>query len=104
MPWPIQIIVIGFVIGFIANLLSPGPNKPAGFLLTTGLGIAGAFVATRIGRAIGWLESNELAGVVEMILGAVIVTFVWNRLVADRAVRPSSPTNRAPPHVAAQRD
>jgi uncharacterized membrane protein YeaQ/YmgE (transglycosylase-associated protein family) len=28
-PW---IIVIGFVAGIVARLLSAGPNKPAGFL------------------------------------------------------------------------
>jgi hypothetical protein len=40
------IIVIGFVAGILARLLSSAPNKPTGFLLTTALGIAGAFVAT----------------------------------------------------------
>ncbi len=37
------IIVVGFVAGIIARLLSPGPNNPTGFILTTVLGIAGAF-------------------------------------------------------------
>lgn len=35
----IWIIVIGFVAGIIARLLSPGPNKPSGFILTALLGI-----------------------------------------------------------------
>ena len=38
----IWIIVIGFIAGLIARVLSPGPNDPKGFLLTTVLGIAGA--------------------------------------------------------------
>jgi uncharacterized membrane protein YeaQ/YmgE (transglycosylase-associated protein family) len=50
----IWIIVIGFVAGIIGRFLSPGPNRPNGFILTTGLGIAGAFVATFIGQTIGW--------------------------------------------------
>jgi uncharacterized membrane protein YeaQ/YmgE (transglycosylase-associated protein family) len=44
----IWIIVIGFIAGIIARFVSPGPNRPKGFILTTGLGIAGAFVATFI--------------------------------------------------------
>ena len=50
----IWIIVIGFIAGIIARFLSPGPNKPSGFILTTVLGIAGAFLATFIGQTIGW--------------------------------------------------
>ena len=49
----IWIIVVGFVAGIIARMLSPGPNNPSGFILTTMLGIAGAFLATWIGQAIG---------------------------------------------------
>ena len=40
------IIFVGFVAGLIARWLSPGPNTPGGFILTTVLGIAGAFLAT----------------------------------------------------------
>jgi uncharacterized membrane protein YeaQ/YmgE (transglycosylase-associated protein family) len=45
------VIVIGFIAGMIARLLAPGPNNPAGFILTTVLGIAGAFIATFIRSA-----------------------------------------------------
>ena len=48
----IWIIIVGFVAGIIARLLSPGPNNPSGFILTTVLGIAGAFLATFIGQAL----------------------------------------------------
>lgn len=47
------IIVVGFIAGLIARWLAPGPNNPSGFILTTILGIAGAFLATFIGQAIG---------------------------------------------------
>ena len=49
----IWIIVVGFVAGIIARMLSPGPNNPSGFILTTILGIVGAFVATYLGQALG---------------------------------------------------
>jgi uncharacterized membrane protein YeaQ/YmgE (transglycosylase-associated protein family) len=47
----IWVIIIGFVAGIIARFLAPGPNNPAGFILTTLLGIGGAFIATFIGQA-----------------------------------------------------
>ena len=48
----LHILIVGLVAGIIARLLSPGPNNPSGFLLTTGLGIVGAFLASAIGPAI----------------------------------------------------
>ena len=81
------IILIGFVAGLIARLLSPGPNNPAGFILTTVLGIAGAFFATFIGQTIGWYRLDQGAGLIGATIGALIVLFIWNRL----AVRGSIP-------------
>src|SRR3954462_8871951 len=53
------IIIVGFVAGILARLLSPGPNNPSGFILTTVLGIVGAFLATFIGQAIGHYGPNQ---------------------------------------------
>jgi uncharacterized membrane protein YeaQ/YmgE (transglycosylase-associated protein family) len=86
------IIVIGFVAGIIARLLSPGPNNPSGFILTTVIGIVGAFLATFIGQAIGWYRADQGAGFIGATVGAVIVLFVWNRLVAARVI--SDPGSR----------
>ncbi|MEA2995127.1 MAG: hypothetical protein QOG74_676 [Alphaproteobacteria bacterium] len=83
----IWIIVIGFVAGLIARLLSAGENNPTGFILTTALGIAGAFVATFIGQAIGWYRLDQGAGLIGATIGALIVLFIWNRLVAHRVIR-----------------
>jgi uncharacterized membrane protein YeaQ/YmgE (transglycosylase-associated protein family) len=80
------VIIIGFVAGIIARFLAPGPNNPAGFILTTLLGIAGAFVATFIGQAIGWYSSNEGAGLIGAVIGALVVLFVWHRLVMSHAI------------------
>jgi uncharacterized membrane protein YeaQ/YmgE (transglycosylase-associated protein family) len=68
----IWLIIIGFIAGIIARYLSPGPNKPAGFILTTLLGIAGAFLATFIGQAIGWYRLDQGAGFITATLGAVL--------------------------------
>ncbi|MDI1287137.1 MAG: GlsB/YeaQ/YmgE family stress response membrane protein [Reyranella sp.] len=80
------IILIGFVAGIVARLLAPGPNRPVGFLLTTALGIAGAFVATFIGQTVGWYRYDQGAGFIGAIVGAVLVLFIWNRFAARRAV------------------
>ena len=73
----IWIIIIGFLAGVIARLLSPGPNNPTGFILTTVLGIIGAFVATFLGQAVGWYRGDEAAGLIGATVGALIVLFVW---------------------------
>jgi uncharacterized membrane protein YeaQ/YmgE (transglycosylase-associated protein family) len=80
------IILIGFVAGLIARLLMSGPGKPSGFILTTVLGIAGAFFATFIGQAIGWYRPVQGAGFIGAAVGAVVVLFIWNRLVALRII------------------
>lgn len=87
----IWIIIIGFVAGIIARLIAPGPNNPTGFILTTVLGIAGAFFATWIGQAIGWYRADQGAGFIGAIVGALVVLFIWHRLVAARVISdPSS--------------
>ncbi len=57
-------ILIGFVAGVLAKLITPGDNEPSGFILTTILGIVGAFVATYLGQALGWYHAGEGAGLI----------------------------------------
>ena len=77
-------IVIGFIAGVIAKFLMPGKNKPAGFILTTILGIVGAIVATYLGQALGWYGPNEGAGFVGAVVGAVIVLANWGFISSRR--------------------
>jgi uncharacterized membrane protein YeaQ/YmgE (transglycosylase-associated protein family) len=86
------VILVGFVAGIIARILSPGPNNPSGFILTTVLGIAGAFLATLIGQSFGHYGPNQGAGFITATIGALIVLFIWNRLVARRTI--GDPGNR----------
>lgn len=79
-------IIIGFIAGIIAKFLMPGPNEPSGFVLTTILGIVGAFVATWLGQALGWYGSNQGAGLIGAVVGAVIVLAVWGMIARRRAV------------------
>jgi uncharacterized membrane protein YeaQ/YmgE (transglycosylase-associated protein family) len=79
-------IIIGFVAGVIAKFVHPGPNEPAGFILTTILGIIGAFVATYLGQALGWYRPGEGAGLIGAVVGAVIILVIWG-MVAGRNTR-----------------
>jgi uncharacterized membrane protein YeaQ/YmgE (transglycosylase-associated protein family) len=81
------IVIVGLVAGLVARFLSPGPNEPRGFILTTVLGIAGAFLATFIGQTIGWYRADQGAGFIGATLGAVLVLFIWNRLVVAGVIR-----------------
>jgi len=70
-------IVIGFIAGVIAKFIMPGDNEPSGFILTTILGVVGAFVATYLGQALGWYTPGEGAGLIGAVVGAIIVLFVY---------------------------
>jgi len=78
-------IIIGFVAGVVAKFITPGSNEPSGFILTVILGIAGAFLATYLGQAIGWYGPNDQAGFIGAIVGAVIVLLIWGVIVKKRA-------------------
>jgi uncharacterized membrane protein YeaQ/YmgE (transglycosylase-associated protein family) len=90
----IWIVIVGFVAGIIARILSPGPNNPSGFILTTVLGIVGAFLATFICQAIGWYRPDQGAGFIMATIGALVVLFIWNRLVVHRIVPDPSGSGR----------
>ena len=77
-------LVIGFVAGVIAKFLMPGRNEPSGFILTTLLGIVGAFLATYLGQALGWYGPNEGAGLIGAVVGAVIVLAIWGFIQSRR--------------------
>lgn len=75
-------IIIGFVAGLLAKFLMPG-RDPGGFIITTLLGIAGAFVATYLGAAVGWYRAGEGAGLIGAVVGAVVILALY-RMVAGR--------------------
>jgi uncharacterized membrane protein YeaQ/YmgE (transglycosylase-associated protein family) len=77
-------IIIGFVAGVIAKFIMPGDNEPSGFILTTILGIVGAFVASYLGQALGWYRPGEGAGLIGAVLGAIIVLIVYGMVTGRR--------------------
>ncbi len=80
------IIIIGFIAGVIARLLMPGPNTPKGFVVTTVLGVAGALLASVLGELLGLYRPGQGAGLIGATIGALIILFVWNRLVASQVI------------------
>ena len=77
-------IIIGFIAGIIAKLIHPGNNEPSGFVLTTILGIVGAFLATFLGQALGWYRADEGAGLIGAVVGALIVLGIWGAMTGRR--------------------
>ena len=76
-------IIVGFIVGLIARAVKPG-NDRMGLIMTTLLGIAGAFVARYLGQAMGLYGPNEPAGWIASVVGAVVLLFIYG-LVKGRS-------------------
>lgn len=70
-------LLIGLLAGIVAKLITPGKD-PGGFIVTTLLGIAGAFVATYLGQKIGWYQMGQSAGFIGAVVGAVILLVAYH--------------------------
>ncbi len=69
--------IIGLVVGALAKLLVPGKD-PGGIIITMLLGIAGSFLATFIGRSLGWYQAGEAAGFIASLLGAIVLLLIYH--------------------------
>ena len=76
-------LIIGLVAGAVAKLLMPG-RDPGGFIITMLLGVAGAFVATWLGQAVGWYQAGEGAGFIGAVVGAVIILIIYRIVIKRR--------------------
>lgn len=75
----IGMIVIGFLAGLIARAIKPGNDK-LGFWMTTGLGIAGSFVAGFLGSSLGLYRQGEPVGFIASVIGAIIILVVFSMI------------------------
>lgn len=71
----IWIIVIGFVVGLVARALKPG-NDSLGIVMTSILGIVGAYAASFVGKSMGWYADGEAAGFIAAVVGAIVLLFI----------------------------
>lgn len=69
-------LIIGLIIGAVAKFLMPGKD-PGGFIVTIILGIAGSFLATYIGRAMGFYRDGSAAGFIASVIGAIILLIIY---------------------------
>ncbi len=68
--------IIGLIAGAVAKFLMPGKD-PGGLIITTVLGIAGAFVGTWLGQTIGWYQAGATAGFIASVVGAMLLLWAY---------------------------
>jgi uncharacterized membrane protein YeaQ/YmgE (transglycosylase-associated protein family) len=73
----IWIILVGFVVGLLAKMLTPG-RDPIGFIITVAIGIAGSLLATYGGQALGLYSAGEPAGFIGSLVGAIILLAIYH--------------------------
>jgi len=77
-------LFIGLIVGAVAKLLMPGKD-PGGWIITILLGIAGSFVASYLGRMLGWYQEGQSAGFIMSVIGAVLLLFVYRLLTGKKS-------------------
>jgi uncharacterized membrane protein YeaQ/YmgE (transglycosylase-associated protein family) len=80
-------LLIGLVVGAIAKFIMPGKD-PGGIIVTMLLGLAGAFIATFLGRTFGWYQPDQEAGFIASIVGALILLGIYRLYMTRRAPTP----------------
>lgn len=70
-------ILIGFVVGLLAKMLTPG-RDPTGFFITAAIGIAGSLLATFGGQALGLYQAGEPAGFIGSLIGAIVLLVIYH--------------------------
>ncbi|HNR91527.1 MAG TPA: GlsB/YeaQ/YmgE family stress response membrane protein [Dokdonella sp.] len=79
----IMTLVIGLLVGIVAKFLKPGKD-PGGIIVTILLGIAGSFVATYAGQAIGWYTVGQTAGFIASVIGAILLLVLYGLVTKKR--------------------
>ena len=69
-------LLIGLVVGFIARAVMPGEQK-LGWIMTAVLGVAGSFLASFVGKALGMYGDGSPAGWIASVLGAVVLLIIY---------------------------
>ena len=79
----IWMFIVGIVVGLIARFIMPG-EQHMGLFMTGFLGIVGSFVGGFIGRLFSQPAEGapfHPAGIIISIIGALIVLFVWGKVM-----------------------
>lgn len=76
--------LIGLIIGAVAKLIMPGKD-PGGWIVTILLGLAGSFIASYLGRLVGWYKEGQSAGFIMSVLGAILLLYLYRLFLAKKA-------------------
>ena len=74
-------VIVGFIVGVIAKLIMPGKEN-MGFIMTTILGIVGSLAASYAGQMIGWYQAGQGAGWIGSVVGAFVVLWAYQKIIA----------------------
>lgn len=77
-------VLIGFVAGIIAKMLTPGAG-PSGFIWTAVLGVGGAVLSTWLGQTMGWYKSGDAASFIGAVVGAIVLLLVYNVIAKKKS-------------------
>jgi uncharacterized membrane protein YeaQ/YmgE (transglycosylase-associated protein family) len=69
--------LIGLIVGAVAKFIMPGKD-PGGIIVTMLIGVAGSFIATYAGRAIGWYQEGQTAGFIMSVVGAIVLLAIYH--------------------------
>ena len=79
-------LIIGLVVGAVAKFLMPGKD-PGGILTTSLIGVAGSFLATFLGQALGWYDRGQPAGFIASVIGAILLLSIYRMFRGRTAQR-----------------
>ena len=80
-------LIIGLVVGALAKFIMPGKD-PGGIIITMLIGIAGSFIATFLGRALGWYRNGQGAGFIASLIGAILLLWIYRMVIGRRTTTP----------------
>jgi len=78
----VMILVTGLAIGVVAKFLMPG-DDPGGMIVTTLIGIAGAFVGSFLTSAVGFASMGSIGSFIAAVIGAMLLLYGY-RLIKGR--------------------
>lgn len=80
----ISTLVIGLIVGIVARFLKPGDDA-MGWIMTALLGVAGSFLASYAGSALGFYAPGQAAGFVASVIGAIVLLVIYGMVKKNKS-------------------